>query len=122
LSLVEALLFVGIDWAAKAHAVCVLDPTGRKVASFTIAHTTAGFAQLLGRLGELRSDPEAVRIAVERPDGRPVDALLNAGQIAIEAMVSPDANDGSQRCFWSSVVSSNRYGATMSVLMPNAEA
>lgn len=79
LSLVEALLFVGIDWAAKAHAVCVLDPTGRKVASFTIAHTTAGFAQLLGRLGELGSDPEAVPIAIERPDGRLVDALLNAG-------------------------------------------
>lgn len=70
MSLVEALLFVGIDWAAKAHAVCVLDPTGQKVASFTIAHTTAGFAQLLGRLSELGSDPEAVPIAIERPDGR----------------------------------------------------
>jgi hypothetical protein len=78
-SLVEALLFVGINWAAKAHAVCVLDPTDRKVASFTIAHTTAGFAQLLGRLGELGSNQEAVPIAIERPGGRLVDALLNAG-------------------------------------------
>lgn len=77
MSLVEALFFVEIDWAAKAHAV--LDPTGRKVASFTIAHTTAGFAQLLGRLGELGSDPEAVPIAIERSDGRLVDAVLEAG-------------------------------------------
>ncbi|WP_425296497.1 IS110 family transposase, partial [Nocardia abscessus] len=46
LSLVEALFFVGIDWAAKVHAVCVLDSTGRKVAAFTVEHTAAGFAAL----------------------------------------------------------------------------
>lgn len=42
LSLTELLFFVGIDWAAKVHAVCVLDRSGRKVAAFTIEHTAAG--------------------------------------------------------------------------------
>jgi hypothetical protein len=40
------LFFVGIDWAAAEHAVCVRDHTGGKIAAFTIAHTAAGFATL----------------------------------------------------------------------------
>jgi len=72
------LFFVGIDWAAVEHAVCVLDQTGRKVAAFTIAHTAAGFARLATRLGKL-GDAERMTVAIERPDGRLVDALLEAG-------------------------------------------
>jgi hypothetical protein len=58
--------------------VCVLDATGRKTAAFTIGHTAAGFAVLAGRLGRL-GDAERVAVAIERPDGRLVDALLTAG-------------------------------------------
>lgn len=89
LSLVEALFFVGIDWAAKTHAVCVLDATGRKVAAFTVEHTASGFAQLATRLGKLADDPESVPIAIERPDGRLVDALLEAGHPVVP--VKPNA-------------------------------
>jgi hypothetical protein len=46
-SLVGALFFVGVDWAAKTHAVCVLDPAGRPVAAFPVAHTAAGFTGLI---------------------------------------------------------------------------
>jgi transposase len=57
----------------------VLDATGQKVAAFTIEHTAAGFDRLAARLAKLSADPEAVPIAIERPDGRLVDALLEAG-------------------------------------------
>ncbi|MGH3850329.1 MAG: IS110 family transposase, partial [Pseudonocardiaceae bacterium] len=42
----QPLFYVGVDWAATEHAVCVLDRDGRKTAAFTIAHTAAGFAEL----------------------------------------------------------------------------
>lgn len=74
----QPLFFVGIDWAAAEHAVCVLDQTGKKVAAFTIAHTAAGFARLAARLDPLGS-PERIPVAIERPDGRLVDVLLEAG-------------------------------------------
>ncbi|WP_370940267.1 IS110 family transposase [Amycolatopsis sp. cg13] len=78
------LFFVGIDWAAAEHAVCVLDQTGKKVAAFTVEHTAAGFARL-GRLGDI----ERVPVAIERPDGRLVDALLEAGHPVLP--VKPNA-------------------------------
>ncbi|MFI6028033.1 IS110 family RNA-guided transposase [Amycolatopsis magusensis] len=79
MSLEDGLLyFVGIDWAATEHAVCVLDQTGKKVAAFTVGHTAAGFARLTARLGGL-GDARRVPVAIERPDGRLVDVLLEAG-------------------------------------------
>lgn len=74
----EPLFFVGIDWAAADHAVCVLDQSGGKVAAFTIEHSADGFALLARRLGKL-GEAERVPVAIERPDGRLVDALLEAG-------------------------------------------
>jgi len=88
LSLQEALFFVGIDWAAAEHAVCVLDRDGRKVAAFTVEHTAAGFAKLAARLGKL-GEAERVPVAIERPDGRLVDALLEAGHPVVP--VKPNA-------------------------------
>jgi len=65
--LVEALFFVGIDWAAKTHAVCVPDAAGRKVAMFSVAHNAAGFAKLGARLARLAEDRGSVPIAIETP-------------------------------------------------------
>jgi hypothetical protein len=73
-----SLFFVGIDWATTEHAVCVLDRAGRKVAAFTIEHTAVVFARLTARLDKL-GDTESTPVAIERPDGRLVDALLEAG-------------------------------------------
>ena len=87
-SLVDALFFAGIDWAAKTHAVCVLDPAGRQVARFTIEHTATGFTGLIRRLAKL-GDPAGVPVAIERPDGRLVDALLAAGHPVVP--VKPNA-------------------------------
>ena len=89
-SLLQRVLFyVGIDWAAETHAVCVLDATGRIRAQFTIGHTAAGFADLLRRLARLAGDPAEVAVGIERPDGRLVDVLLEAGYPVVP--VSPNA-------------------------------
>ena len=53
LSLPEALFFVGIDWATEIHAVCVLDPAGKQVAAFPVAHTADGLARLIAALAGL---------------------------------------------------------------------
>lgn len=85
----EALFYVGIDWATETHAVCVLNAAGRIKTQFMIDHTAAGFADLLRRLGRLTGDPADVPIGIERPDGRLVDVLLEAGFPVVP--VSPNA-------------------------------
>jgi transposase len=85
----ECPFYVGIDWAAETHAVCVLDGAGKITAEFTVAHTAEGFAELLRRLGGLHPDRMEVPVGIERPDGRLVDALLEAGHPVVP--VSPNA-------------------------------
>jgi transposase len=84
-----ALFYVGIDWAAETHYVCVLDDTGRVKSTFPINHTADGFAELIRRLGQLCNDRCDVSIGIERPDGRLVDALLEAGHPVVP--VSPNS-------------------------------
>ena len=87
-ALPEALFFTGIDWAAETHAVCVLDAAGKIAAEFTIEHSADGIATLVRRLaryGEAGDMP----VAIERPDGRLVDLLLEAGHPVVP--VSPNA-------------------------------
>ena len=88
LSASVALFHVGIDWAAETHAVCVLDDAGKVKSTFAITHTADGFADLIGRLGKL-GDRADVSVGIERPDGRLVDALLEAGHPVVP--VSPNA-------------------------------
>ncbi len=70
--------YVGVDWGSEAHTVCVLRGDGRVAARFTITHSLDGFRQLHHRLAAL-GDPAEVPVGIERPDGRLVDALLEAG-------------------------------------------
>jgi transposase len=66
--------FAGIDWATRSHAVCVIDEQGTVLERFEIEHTGAGLATLVGRLTSSQVD----RVAIERPDGPVIDALLVA--------------------------------------------
>jgi len=88
LALPEALFFVGIDWATEIHAVCVLDPGGRQIATFPVAHTADGLGRLTAALARL-GDPAGIPVAIERPNGRLVDVLLEAGHPVVP--VSPNA-------------------------------
>ena len=64
----------GIDWASTDHAVAVVDPGGIQLERFTVAHTAPGLRQLTRRLGRAG----VKEVAIERPDGPVVDALLEA--------------------------------------------
>ncbi|MGE0401986.1 MAG: IS110 family transposase [Kofleriaceae bacterium] len=72
------MYFVGLDWAAREHAVCVVDERGAVAVRFTAAHTEAGLAELVGRLGKFGA-PAELRIAIERPSGLLVDTLVDGG-------------------------------------------
>lgn len=71
-------MLAGIDWVTEEHAVCVLEDDGRVVDRFTIAHNAEGFGRLTTRLARHGVAAE-LPIAIERPDGRLVDWLLEAG-------------------------------------------
>ncbi len=87
-ALPEALFFTGIDWAAETHAVCVTDAGGKIAAEFTIEHSADGIAGLVRRLGRY-GEAGVMPVAIERPDGRLVDLLLEAGHPVVP--VSPNA-------------------------------
>jgi transposase len=65
--------YAGIDWAKERHAVCVVDDGGGVVARFEAQHTEAGLRELVRRLRDVDG------VAIERPDGPVIDALLEAG-------------------------------------------
>jgi transposase len=88
LALPEAQVFTGIDWAAATHAVCVMNAAGKVAAEFTIEHSADGIATLIRRLSRF-GDPGDVPIGIERPDGRLVDLLLEAGHPVVP--VKPNA-------------------------------
>lgn len=69
-------VFVGLDWAVHAHAVCVIDAAGAVLDRFEVTHDRDGLAELMRRLARRGS---ALRIAIERPSGLIVDALVQAG-------------------------------------------
>jgi transposase len=87
-ALPDALFFTGIDWAAETHAVCVTDAGGKIAAEFTIEHSADGIAALARRLARY-GEAGDVPVAIERPDGRLVDLLLEAGHPVVP--VSPNA-------------------------------
>ena len=87
-ALPEALFFTGIDWATETHAVCVTDAGGKITAEFTIEHSADGIAGLVRRLARY-GEAGVMPVAIERPDGRLVDLLLEAGHPVVP--VSPNA-------------------------------
>ncbi|MFH5211386.1 IS110 family transposase [Antrihabitans sp. NCIMB 15449] len=84
----QAQFYVGIDWAAETHAVCVMNPDGTIASRSMIAHSADGIATLIRRLAKLGA-AEGIPIAIERPNGRLVDLLLEAGHPVVP--VSPNA-------------------------------
>src|SRR5262245_58172338 len=74
--------FGGLDWAHDEHTVCVIDDCGRVRARNRAPHTAAGLAELLARLRSI-APPSELPIAIERPSGLLVDALVEAGHPVI---------------------------------------
>ena len=72
----------GLDWGGTSHAVCIIDGAGRVVVRVEARHDAAGLADLIARL-ERVAKPAELPIAIERPSGLIVDALVEAGHPVI---------------------------------------
>lgn len=68
----------GLDWGGTSHAICVIDEGGRIVVHFQSRHDAAGVVELLARLARIAPATD-MPIAIERPSGLLVDALIEAG-------------------------------------------
>lgn len=64
----------GLDRGAAGQAVCCVDGTGR----IEVRHDAVGLAGLSKRLGRIAA-PADLPVAIERPSGLIVDALVAAG-------------------------------------------
>lgn len=67
--------FAGLDWASRTHAACVIDEHGSVHLQFEVNHDAAGLAELCRRL----RGAGVSAVAIERPSGLIVDALVEAG-------------------------------------------
>jgi len=67
----------GIDWASQSHAVCVLDAAagGGVEHRFDVPHDKEGIERLVRQLKGFAG----IAVAIERPSGLLVDALVEAG-------------------------------------------
>jgi len=65
----------GLDWSRDDHAVSVINDRGRELVRHTAEHTADGLRQLVAVL----VGAGCREVAIERPDGPVVDALLGAG-------------------------------------------
>ena len=66
--------FGGVDWATDAHAVAVVDCDGHLIDEFDVDHSAEGLEELCRRMRK----HGVSRVAIERPNGPVVDALLEA--------------------------------------------
>jgi transposase len=71
-------MFVGIDWAKESHDVCVVDPAGKIRGRATVGHSREGFGELARHLGSWAEQGQ-ILVGIERPEGRLVDRILEAG-------------------------------------------
>ena len=64
----------GLDWARDDHAVSVVDARGREVVRHSVEHSAAGLVELV----DVLTRAKVRELAIERPDGPVVQALLDA--------------------------------------------
>jgi transposase len=67
--------FAGIDWASQSHTVCALDAAGAVELRLDLPHNKEGIERLIRQLKSFAG----IVIAIERPSGLLVDALVEAG-------------------------------------------
>jgi transposase len=69
----------GIDWATDTNALCIVDAGGQVQSELATPADAAGISRLLSQL-----DRHGVtQVAIERPDGPVVEALLAAGHTVV---------------------------------------
>lgn len=83
--------YIGVDWADREDAVWVEDEQGALVQQRTWAHTPEAIAEWGRWLDERRAEGIELWAAIEKPDGRVVDFLLDHGVVVFP--INPKALD-----------------------------
>jgi transposase len=83
--------YIGVDWADESDSVWVVDEKGEKVWAGEVKHLAEDQAEFGRRLYAWRSGGVEVWAAVEKPEGRIVDFLLDHGVLVYP--VNPKALD-----------------------------
>ncbi|MGH7535949.1 MAG: IS110 family transposase, partial [Gemmatimonadales bacterium] len=101
--------YLGVDWADQAHAVWAIDEAGQKVTARTVAHTAEGLSEWGRELDEWRGQGIELWAAIERPEGRVVDVLLDHGVVVYP--LNPKALDRARDRFRQSGAKSDPFDA-----------
>lgn len=65
----------GIDWGSESHACAVVESNGAALEEFDVDDSSVGIAMICKRF----KTRDVERVAIERPDGPVVEALVDAG-------------------------------------------
>src|SRR5262245_38297774 len=101
--------YIGVDWADTEHAVWVEDEAGAKVMSRSVPQTVAGLGEWGRWLDERRTGGRELWAAIEKPEGRIVDFLLDHGVLVFP--VNPKALDRARDRFRVSGARSDPFDA-----------
>ena len=101
--------YLGVDWADQTHAVWVVDERGTKITERTVPHTAEGMIEWGRELDEWRAQGIERWAAIERPEGRVVDFLLDHGVVVYP--VNPKALDRARDRFRQSGAKSDPFDA-----------
>lgn len=92
---VKNMLYIGIDWASKSHAICITNNSGDTVKSFKIDDTYDGYVTLLATLRALSPSIGDFLFAIEDKNLKIVDFLLSHSYNGF--FVSPASMDSYRR-------------------------
>ncbi|MGH7264008.1 MAG: IS110 family transposase [Candidatus Rokuibacteriota bacterium] len=101
--------YIGLDWADQEHAIWVEDEAGRKVLGQRLPHTASAWSEWGRWLHERRADGIELWAAIERPDGRMVDFVLDRGVVVYP--INPKALDRARDRFRPSGSKSDPFDA-----------
>lgn len=101
--------YMGVDWADAEHAVWVGDEAGAQVAVLRVTHTAEGLSEFGRWLYERRAQGIELWAAIEKPEGRVVDFLLDHGMVVYP--VNPKALDRARDRFRMSGAKSDPFDA-----------
>ena len=101
--------YLGVDWADQTHAVWVVDERGTKITARTVPHTAEGLSEWGRELDEWRAQGIELWAAIERPEGRVVDFLLDHGVVVYP--VNPKALDRARDRFRQSGAKNDPFDA-----------
>lgn len=101
--------YMGVDWGDRLHQLYVIDEAGQKVAERKVTESVEGIAEFGCWLDGRRVEGIELWAAIEKPEGRIVDFLLDHGVVVYA--INPKALDRARDRFRMSQSKSDPFDA-----------